>query len=88
MKRISTIALTLFVLTSSCFSADRLSQADYPLGVFNFDIARLGADEAGQVRELKSIGYGGLVMNLTNPKQLGDHHHTSFKRFQEMLDAK
>jgi sugar phosphate isomerase/epimerase len=70
MKRIASIALTLFVFTSSCFSADNSSQADYPLGVFNFDFARLGADETNQTSELKSIGYGGLVMNLSanNPR--------------------
>jgi len=80
MNRISTIAVTLFVLTPVCFSADRLSQADYPLGVFNFDIARLGADEAAQISELQSIGYGGLVMNLTNPKQL-----KTLKRYQSAI---
>jgi sugar phosphate isomerase/epimerase len=70
MKRIPSIALTLFILTSSCFSADKSSLPDYPLGVFKFDFARLGADETRQIRELKSIGYGGLVLNLTNPKEL------------------
>ncbi len=30
--------------------------ADYPLGVFDFDFARLGGDEASQVRAAQSIG--------------------------------
>ena len=38
--------------------------------ILSADFARLGADEASQISELKSIGYGGLVMNLTNPKSL------------------
>jgi sugar phosphate isomerase/epimerase len=70
MNRIPLIALTLLVLTSSCLSVEKSSPADYPLGVFNFDFARLGADETRQISELKSIGYGGLVLNLTNPKEL------------------
>lgn len=70
MKIISIVALLLVALTASCSSTDESSQTDYPLGVFNFDFARLGADEADQISELKSIGYGGLVLNLTNPKEL------------------
>ncbi len=70
MKITPIVALLLVVLTASCSSTDESSQADYPLGVFNFDFARLGADEASQIGELKSIGYGGLVLNLTNPKEL------------------
>ena len=70
MKRISLFAFTLLALTVSSFSADKSSGADYPLGVFNFDFARLGADEAAQISELKSLGYQGLVLNLTHPKWL------------------
>lgn len=62
--------LTASVLTSSGLAADRPSQADYPLGVFNFDFARLGANEVSQISKLRSIGYRGLVLNLTNPKAL------------------
>ena len=78
MKRIASMALTLF--TSACFSADESSQADYPLGVFNFDFARLGADEAVQISALKSMGYGGLVMNLTNPNSL-----KTLERYQSVI---
>jgi len=70
VKRISLIALSLCLLTISCSRSGESSRTDYPFGVFNFDFARLGADEASQISELKSIGYGGLVMNLTNPKEL------------------
>jgi len=71
MSRVPHIALAIFALTLSDLRAEDSSQADYPLGVFNFDFARLGADEASQIGELKSIGYGGLVMNMSarNPKQ-------------------
>ena len=70
MKIIPLIALSLTALTASCSSTDESIQADFPLGAFNFDFARLGADEASQISELKSIGYDGLVLNLTNPKEL------------------
>ena len=49
-------------------------QAAYPLGVFNFDFGRLGEDEASQISALQSIGYTGLVMNLTNKRQLEALH--------------
>jgi sugar phosphate isomerase/epimerase len=65
MKRIPFIAFLFLSLTISPLGAQESSQADYPLGVFNFDFARLGADEASQISELESIGYGGLVMNLS-----------------------
>ena len=65
MKRIPLIALALCLATTSDVRAEESSNADYPLGVFNFDFARLGADEASQISELESIGYGGLVMNLS-----------------------
>ncbi|MDG2255254.1 MAG: TIM barrel protein [Opitutaceae bacterium] len=55
---------------SSCFAADMSNQADYPLGAFNFDFARLGADEASRVGELQSIGYGGMTLRVNTEKQL------------------
>ena len=70
MKKISLIAFTLFVFTFTCLGADKSSQDTYPLGTFNFDFARLGTEAPDQIGELKSIGYGGLVLNLTNPKEL------------------
>ena len=70
MKIIPIVTLLLVALTASCSSTDDSSRVDYPLGAFNFDFARLGADEASQISELKSIGYEGLVLNLTNPKEL------------------
>jgi sugar phosphate isomerase/epimerase len=71
MKRIPLLALTLFWLTIPQLRAAESNQTDHSLGSFNFDFARLGADEAAQISELKSIGYGGLVMNLSanNQKQ-------------------
>jgi sugar phosphate isomerase/epimerase len=65
------IAFLFLALTASTLWAEDSSKVDYPLGVFNFDFARLGADEAAQIGELKSIGYGGLVMNMSanTPKQ-------------------
>ena len=70
-KGIPFIALLLCSVAMAPLQAEESRQATYPLGVFNFDFARLGADEAGQISELKSIGYGGLVMNLSanNPKK-------------------
>ena len=70
MKVAPLVALALIALTASCSSTDEPSQIDYSLGTFNFDFARLGVDEASQIEELKSIGYEGLVLNLTNPKEL------------------
>ncbi|MBT5812772.1 MAG: hypothetical protein HOI15_00230 [Opitutales bacterium] len=80
MKIIPIVTLLLVALTASCSSTEESSQADYPLGVFNFDFARLGADEASQISELKSIGYGGLVLNLTNPKEL-----KTLERYQSVV---
>jgi len=70
MKIAPFVALSLMALAASCSSEVETAQTDYPLGAFNFDFARLGADEASQIDELKSIGYEGLVLNLTNPKEL------------------
>ncbi|MDG2167955.1 MAG: TIM barrel protein [Opitutales bacterium] len=70
MKKISIIAFTFFVFTFSCFAVGKSSEADYPLGAFNFDFARLGSDEASQVEELKSIGYGGMTLRVNSKKQL------------------
>ncbi|MDA0348577.1 MAG: TIM barrel protein [Verrucomicrobia bacterium] len=80
MKKISLTAFTLFVFTFTCLAADKSSQDTYPLGVFNFDFARLGEDAASQISELKSIGYGGLVLNLTNPKEL-----KTLERYQSVV---
>ncbi len=74
MKRIPFIALLFLSLSISPLWAQVSSPAEYPLGVFNFDFARLGADEASQISELKSIGYGGLVLQVTKPKQLEQLH--------------
>jgi sugar phosphate isomerase/epimerase len=72
VKKILPLALLFSLLTISCSRDGGSGQAacPTPLGVFHFDFARLGADEASQISELKSIGYGGLVMNLTNPSEL------------------
>jgi sugar phosphate isomerase/epimerase len=80
MKRILLIALSFFLLTIPPLKAQQSNQATYPLGVFNFDFARLGADEANQISELQSIGYGGLVLNLTNPKEL-----KTLERYQSVI---
>ena len=80
MKRIPLIALTLFALTSSCFSVDKSNQATYPLGVFNFDFARLGADEASHIIALQSIGYSGLILNVNKEKDL-----ETLKRYQAAI---
>ncbi len=74
MKRIPFIAILFISLTTSPLWAQVSSPATHPLGVFNFDFARLGADEASQISELKSIGYGGLVLQVTKPKQLEQLH--------------
>ncbi|MBK1877465.1 TIM barrel protein [Pelagicoccus mobilis] len=70
MKIVLPLALLLSVFTVSCIQEEVTGPVDFPLGTFNFDFARLGSDEASQIKELESIGYGGLVMNLTNPKEL------------------
>ena len=64
------LALSLFALTLSDVRAEQSSQVDYPLGVFHFDFARLGADEASRVAALQSIGYDGMVMRVNNAKNL------------------
>lgn len=74
MKRIPFIALLFLALTISPLGAEGSSRSDYPLGVFNFDFARLGADEAAQISTLKTIGYGGLVLKLSTQKQLDQLH--------------
>lgn len=77
MKRIPLIALTVFALASSCFSA---GQTDYPLSSFDFDFARLGEDEASRVKAVQSIGYSGLVQSVDSPK-----HLEKLKRYQEAI---
>ena len=79
MKSISLIVFSFVALTTSCSSSEESNPADYPLGAFNFDFARLGEDEVSQISALKSIGYSGLVMNLTNPKELN-----RLKRYQSV----
>jgi sugar phosphate isomerase/epimerase len=74
MKKIPLILLSIFSLTMSQIRAAEISHADYPLGAFNFDFARLGADEAAQISTLISIGYDGLVLQLSNKKQLETLH--------------
>jgi sugar phosphate isomerase/epimerase len=61
-------------------SLSAFAQVDYPLGVFNFDFARLGETEAEQIDELQSIGYSGLVMRVNNKKQLEE-----LKRYQDAI---
>jgi sugar phosphate isomerase/epimerase len=60
--------------------AQESSSTDYPLGVFHFDLGRLAEDEAGQIKVLKSIGYSGLVLDLTTPKGL-----ESLERYQAAI---
>ena len=70
MKYLLPLALLLSVITVSC-SQDRESATDdFPLGSFNFDFARLGADEASRIKELESIGYGGMTLRVNSEKQL------------------
>lgn len=70
MKRIPVIALFFFALTISQSQAAESSQADYPLGSFHFDFARLGADKASRVAALQSIGYSGMVMRVNNANKI------------------
>lgn len=94
------MALLFSLLAISCSREGGSGQAacPNPLGVFNFDFARLGADEASQISQLKSIGYGGLVMNLTNPEELEtlEQHQSSInddswvtldKKMRPLLDG-
>jgi sugar phosphate isomerase/epimerase len=80
MNRIPLIALSFFLLTISNLSAQESNQATYPLGVFNFDFARLGADEISQMSELQSIGYGGMTLRVNTEKQLEE-----LKLYQEAI---
>ena len=64
------LALSFLALTLSNVRAEQSGQVDYPLGVFHFDFARLGADEASRVAALQSIGYDGMVMRVNNAKNL------------------
>jgi sugar phosphate isomerase/epimerase len=70
----------LFLATLSGVRADDSSQADYPLSSFDFDFARLGEDEASQVKAVQSIGYSGLVLNVNSPRQL-----EKLKRYQAAI---
>ena len=81
IKRIHFTALLFLSLTISPLGAQESSQADYPLGVFHFDLGRLAEEEAGQIKVLKSIGYSGLVLDLTRPKGL-----SSLERYQAAIE--
>ena len=70
MKRIPFIALLFLSLAISPLWAQESSLVAYPLGVFNFDFARLGTDEASQISELQSIGYGGMTLRVNTEKTL------------------
>ena len=66
----NTLRITAFALCLAKLSgvwADKSNQDAYPLGVFNFDFARLGPDERSRVSELESIGYGGLTLSRGKP---------------------
>ena len=80
MKRISFVVFLIFSLTISPLWAEESSQTAYPLGVYEFDLARLGADEASQISALQSIGYSGLILNVNNEKQL-----EKLKRYQAAI---
>ena len=73
-KRMSVIALLLLAVMVPHSQAEVPRNNSYPLGVFNFDFGRLGTDETAQIGTLKSIGYGGLVMNLSDKNQLATLH--------------
>ncbi|MDP6040476.1 MAG: TIM barrel protein [Candidatus Latescibacteria bacterium] len=81
---IAFIGLLFFSLTTSHLHAEESNQAAYPLGVFNFDFGRLGEDEAGQISTLQSIGYTGLVMNLTPHRKLS--RLEQLHRYQAAID--
>jgi sugar phosphate isomerase/epimerase len=83
MKRIHHIAFLLLLLTISPLSAQESNQDNYPLGVFNFDFARLGVDEVSQINELESIGYNGMVLRVNTKKHLEE-----LKRYQEAMSDK
>jgi len=70
MKKIPLIVFLLCAVASPAVHADESNQAVMTLGTFLFDSARLGADEASQVKAARSIGYSGIVPNVDNPKQL------------------
>ncbi|MBT3480576.1 MAG: SnoaL-like domain-containing protein [Opitutales bacterium] len=74
MKRIPSIFVAFFALTLSSIGADM------PLSSFDFDFARLGEDEASQVKAVHSIGYSGLVQPVDSPK-----HLEKLKRYQAAI---
>jgi len=79
-KRISLISLWILSLVIPSLMAQESNQSDYPMGVFNFDFARLGADETSQVNELQAIGYGGMTMRVNTNKNL-----EKLKRYQAAI---
>jgi sugar phosphate isomerase/epimerase len=80
MKRIPFIALLFLLLTIAPLWAQESGSNAHPLGVFNFDFARLGEDEASQIKELRSIGYGGMTLRVNSEKQLEE-----LKRYQAAI---
>ena len=80
MKRIPFIVLSIISITMPLLATAKSSEADYPLGVFNFDFARLGADEASRTSELNSIGYEGMALRVNSKKQLEE-----LKRYGEAI---
>ena len=79
-KRIPAIAILFILLTISPLWAQESGGAKHPLGVFNFDFGRLGNDEASQIKELQSIGYGGMTLRVNSEKQLEE-----LKRYQAAI---
>ena len=70
MQRIPVIALAFLALTISPLQAEESSKAAWPLGAFDFDFARLGADATSQVSAAQSIGFSGMVMRVNTKNDL------------------
>lgn len=80
MQRISLLGLLVLASASTSVRAEQVGQSPYPLGVFDFDFARLGADETSQIDAVQSIGYSGLVLRVNNRKGL-----ETLKRYQAAI---
>lgn len=80
MKPSPLIALSFLVLATSCSPTEESSSADYPLGIFSFDIDRLAEDEAAQIGALRSIGYTGLIVPVRFEEQF-----KQLKRYQTII---
>ena len=63
-KSALSLAFILSVFAFSLFAADQSSGADFPLGLFDFDFGRFGADAASHVKGAQAIGFSGLVEEL------------------------